>query len=61
MRTAAVALSLAIAPEAESASVNSSRELSAALGECVKAPAGLPGPEITVVFSWGHKFDPLAA
>ena len=51
VRTAALALSLAISPEAESAPANSLRELYAALGECVKAPAGLPGAEITVVFS----------
>ena len=61
MRTTAVALLLAISPEAESAPANSLRELFAALGQCVKASVGLPGPEITVVFSRGHKFDPLAA
>ncbi len=56
-----MALLLAISPEAEGAPANSLRELFAALGQCVKASVGLPGPEITVVFSRGHKFDPLAA
>jgi hypothetical protein len=51
LRTAALALLLAISSEAKSAPANSLRELYAALGECVKAPVGVPGSEITVVFS----------
>lgn len=51
MKTTALALLLAISSEAQSAPANSLRELYAALGECVKAPTGLPGSELTVVFS----------
>ena len=51
IRTAALALLLAISSRAESAPANSLRELYSTLGECVKAPAGSPGSEITVVFS----------
>jgi hypothetical protein len=51
LRSAALALLLAMSSEAKSAPANSLRELYAALGECVKAPVGAPGSEITVVFS----------
>jgi hypothetical protein len=37
--------------EAKSTPANTLRELYTALGECVKVPGGLPGSEITVVFS----------
>jgi hypothetical protein len=49
----AVALSLFFlgSSEAKSAPANTLRELYTALGECVKVPGGLPGSEITVVFS----------
>jgi hypothetical protein len=47
----ALALLLVISSEAKSAPANSLRELYTALGECVKAPAGLPGSEITIIFS----------
>src|SRR5208283_1516895 len=43
VRTAALALLLAVSSEAKSAPANSLRELYAALGECVKAPVGAPG------------------
>jgi hypothetical protein len=51
LRSAALALLLAMSSEAKSAPANSLRELYAVLGECVKAPVGAPGSEITVVFS----------
>jgi len=47
----ALALLLVISSEAKSAPANSLRELYTALGECVKAPASLPGSEITIIFS----------
>jgi len=38
--------------EAQSAPANTLRELTAAIGECVKsARAGLPGSELTILFS----------
>ena len=37
--------------EAKSTPANTLRELYTALGECVKVTGGLPGSEITVVFS----------
>jgi hypothetical protein len=49
--TAALALMLSISPAAKAAPANSLAELYAALGECVRAAAGAPGSEITVVFS----------
>ena len=49
--TGAAALLLAISSSARCAPANSLRELYAALGQCVNAPAGAPGSEITVVFS----------
>ena len=50
----AVALPLLLlgSPEAKSAPANTLRELTAAIGECVKsARAGLPGSELTILFS----------
>ena len=50
----AVALPLLLLgfPEAKSAPANTLRELTAAIGECVKsARAGLPGSELTILFS----------
>jgi hypothetical protein len=47
----ALALLLLGYSEAKSAPANTLRELYTALGECVKAPGGFPGSEITVVFS----------
>jgi hypothetical protein len=51
LTTVALALLLGFSSEAKCAPANSLRELYTALGECVKAPASLPGAEITVVFS----------
>jgi len=50
----AVALPLLLlgSPETKSAPANTLRELTAAIGECVKsARAGLPGSELTILFS----------
>jgi len=47
----AFALLLLGSSEAKNAPANTLRELYTALGECVKAPGGFPGSEITVVFS----------
>jgi hypothetical protein len=51
--TTAVTLAflLLVSSESKSAPANTLRELYAALGGCVKATGGLPGSEITVVFS----------
>jgi len=51
-----ISIALLLAPlilsaDAKGAPANTLRELYTALGECVKAPEGLPGSEITVVFS----------
>jgi hypothetical protein len=48
---ATLTLLLAVSSEAKCAPANSLRELYAAMGDCVKAPAGLPGSEVTIVFS----------
>jgi hypothetical protein len=48
----AVALPLLLLGSAQSAPANTLRELTAAIGECVKsARAGLPGSELTILFS----------
>jgi hypothetical protein len=47
----ALALLLLGSSKAKSAPANTLRELYAAVGECVKAPAGLPGSELTILFS----------
>jgi len=46
-----LALLLLGSSKAKSAPANTLRELYAAVGECVKAPAGLPGSEFTILFS----------
>ena len=44
-------LLLAVSSEANGAPANSLREFYSGLAACVKAPAGAPGSEVTVVFS----------
>jgi hypothetical protein len=51
LTTVALALLLVFSSEAKGAPAKSLRELYSALGECVKGPVGLPGSEITIVFS----------
>jgi hypothetical protein len=47
----ALGLLLAVSTEAKGAPANSLREFYTALAECMKAPAGPPASEVTVVFS----------
>jgi hypothetical protein len=46
-----LALLLIGSSKVKSAPANTLRELNAAIGECLKVPAGLPGSEITILFS----------
>ena len=46
-----LALLLIGSSKVKSAPANTLRELNAAIGECLKVPAGLPGSEIKILFS----------